>query len=145
MQYSETIARSDQRLGLVVMRRYVRGAVIVTVMITVIQIGSEYRFAKGLDSTSFLVLELVQIVYGASVSSARHTIFANGLKYHALMETLLETAILTSIALLFRHWTTTSAADAGVATLVLYCSFEEAFAAEKARIRFTLLHETACV
>lgn len=74
-----------------------------------------------------LVLDLVHVIDGARVPSARHPVLANSRQDHPLPETLLEPARLAPVPLLFRY-DTVVLRDASVNSLVLHGSLEEALA-----------------
>lgn len=76
----------------------------------------------------FFVLDLVQIVYGATVASARHSIFPHRLQHHALLDALFEPTILTPIALGFCNFAR-AIGHTSVHASILHGSFEESFAA----------------
>lgn len=106
----------------------------------------------------FLIFHFIQIVYGTTVSSTRHSILTNRyifewnvigfiknvrdlpklnfftafeltLQHHSLFNALLESTILASIPLRFRYFAC-SVRNACVDSSILYCSFEKSFATD---------------
>ena len=72
-----------------------------------------------------LILDFVEIVDSAAVTTTGHPVLAHGGQHHALSQTFLESAVLTAVALLFRDHTL-AFGHARVDALVLDGSFEEA-------------------
>ena len=82
----------------------------------------------GVGFLVFAVFHFVEVVDGARVAAAGHSVLSDGGQHHSLAQTLLEAAVLTPVSLLLRDHAL-AVGDARVHALVLDRALEEALAA----------------